>query len=1036
MNNSRASRLLVVGVLVATFMGAFLVVATGPANSASCLTIDAASSAPSISLVISEALYDPVGSEPDREWVEIYNPGCTSVELSNYKMGDEVSQGGTEGMLKFPSGTSIAPGQTIVVANKAAAFFSVYGFNPDYEMLESDPGVPNMENYTAWTDGNVALHNGGDDVLLLDAGDDVVDGLSWGSSTHFFSPSAPDVSQGRSLERWPADADTDAAADWRSQSTPAPGRVALDEVFNAADCGPGSLRLHLLQAYPGDTISFDPAAFPPVDPVTISLQSALPSLSQANLTLDACSAGVILDGSQAPVDTDGIVVQADNCSIQGLTIQSFPGSGISVAAGATRTLVASNTLALNDGYGVTVATCDGNTLKANAIYGNAAGGIQGGCLAAPQVISVTIGADETVTGTTAPNARVEFFSDDEGQGRIYEGFTTADAGGVFTYTQAGGFVGPNLTATATDASGDTSPFAEPTHLAWTFLIYLNGDNDLEGSFFNTLTNTVAAGPSPRANVLALVDGYTTTAAYSGTVLYDISQGVAVPLSTAVTLTGERNMGHAQTLIDFVAWARARYPARYTMLSILDHGGGWAPSSEAVPEGALPVRRSGWMAGNSGLSWDFTSDHDYLDSEEIRQAMDTIADGGADPLDVVFYDVCLMGMVEVAYQIEEYATHFVASQNIGWAPVGPEGAYVHRYAQAIHGIDPTATPRQVAELLVETYADAMPPRGHPFAIAAVDLTELATVTSAVDDLALAISQTLTSSERAALLHQVYSATQKIDYDSDMRVEPDTDGFVDLYDFAVNASQHYAAPGLVTASHAMTSALEAAIVAERHRSGSPWMAWDPEYGLGGVVWDLDDAHGLSIFLPLGEDLELPVVITETSPITPTLVLSRNLRLRDLYTCDELRFVCDTSWDTMIEVYYDVAASLPPTDTTAGPVDGLLPPDISAPRTVVTAAGTIGFGEPISVTWVSTDTQAGVDAAALWHRPPDGAWTAVLTQTGSSGVFSFTSSGRCENVFSVRAVDRAGNLEPLDSGANVVVVDLQPCGCVYLPLILRWD
>jgi hypothetical protein len=1031
MNNSRATRLLV-SVLLAIFMGVFFVVAVVPANSASSLAIDTSSSAYSTSLVISEVLYDPAGSEPDREWIEIYNPGCASVDLSTYKVGDEVAQGGTEGMLKFPNGAALAPGEVIIVANKATAFFSVYGFNPDYEMLESDPGVPIMDNYTAWTDGSVALHNDGDDVLLLDAGDDVVDGLSWGSSTHFFSPSAPDVSQGRSLERWPADADTDTAADWRSQSTPAPGRVALDEVFSAADCGPGSLRLHLLQADSGDMITFDPTAFPPADPVTISVQTALPSLSQDNLTLDASGAGVILDGSLAPMGTDGFVVQADNCSIQGLTIQSFAGSGISIATGTTHTLIVSNTLALNDGYGVTVATCDGNTFTANSIYGNVAGGIQSSCLAAPQITGVTIGTDETVTGTAALNARIEFFSDDEDQGRVYEGFTTADAGGVFTYTQVGGFAGPNLTATATDASGNTSQFSEPTHLAWTFLIYLNGDNDLEGSFFNTLTNTLAAGPSPRANVLALVDGYTTTSAYSGTVLYDISRGVAVPLSTTVTLTGERNMGDGQTLVDFVTWARARYPARYTMLAILDHGGGWAPGGETV-EGGL-ARRSRWLAGGSGLSWDFTSDHDYLDSEEIRQAMDTITDGGADPLDVVFYDVCLMGMVEVAYQIQEYATYFVASQNIGWAPVGPEGTYVHRYVQIIHGLDPTATPRQVAELLVEAYADTMPLQGHPFAVAAVDLTELVTVTTAADGLALAISQTLTSTEQAALLHQVYSETQKIDYDGDLHVESDTDGFVDLYDFAERAAQHYADPNVVAASHAVTTALEATIVAERHRGGSPWMAWDPEYGLEGVVWDLDNVHGLSIFLPLGEDLELPIVITETSSVTPTLVLSRNLRLRDLYTCDELRFVCDTSWDVMIDSYYQVAASAPPTDTTAGPVDGLLPPDISAPQTVVTAAGTIDFGEAISVTWVSTDTQAGVGGATLWHLPPGGSWTAVLTQTGFSGVFVFTPSQRCENVFSVRAVDRAGNIEPLDSGTNVAAVDLQPCGCVYVPLVLR--
>ena len=429
-----------------------------------------------------------------------------------------------------------------------------------------------------------------------------------------------------------------------------------------------------------------------------------------------------------------------------------------------------------------------------------------------------------------------------------------------------------------------------------------------------------------------------------------------------------------------------------------------------------------MAGNSGLSWDFSSDYDYLDSEEIRQAMADITNDGANPLDAVFYDVCLMGMVEVAYQIKDYASFFVSSQNIGWAPLGPEG----RHVQIVQGIGPTATPRQVAELLVQAYADGNPPNGHPFTISAVDLNALSTVTVAVNQLAKEISRTLTISGQAATLHEAYSATQKIDYDTDFRIEPATDGFVDLYDFALQVSRQYTDPAVITAAHAVTTALDAAIIAEEHGSGSPWPKLEE-------VWDLDDVHGLSIFLPLGEDLELPIIITETSTITPGVEVTRNLRLRDMYSSDQLQFVGDTAWGDLIATYYDVVSSPVPTDSTDGPAGGLLEPDVTPPQTVITVIGALTVGEAITVTWVATDTQTGVAGATLWHRLSKTRWTAVSTQTESSvGWFTFTLSAGGENSFSVRAFDEAGNVELPASGSNMIVISVQ--SHIYLPLILR--
>jgi hypothetical protein len=60
---------------------------------------------------------------------------------------------------------------------------------------------------------------------------------------------------------------------------------------------------------------------------------------------------------------------------------------------------------------------------------------------------------------------VEVFSDSEDEGRVFEGGTVSDASGAFTFTKSSGHLtGPDVTATATDTTGNTSEFSEPKPL--------------------------------------------------------------------------------------------------------------------------------------------------------------------------------------------------------------------------------------------------------------------------------------------------------------------------------------------------------------------------------------------------------------------------------------------------------------------------------------------------------------------------------------------------------------------------------------------
>jgi hypothetical protein len=176
-------------------------------------------------LLISEVMNNPAGIEPDSEWIELYNAGNMAMNLSNYKIGDEETQVGFEGMYQFPLNATILSEQAIIIANRADVFTSTYGFYPDYEFNNSDPNVPDMNIYLPWAFGVVNLDVMGDEVLLLDESDSFVDAVSWGDSNWAFDPDCPVVATNHSLERFPANVDTDSALDWIDQALPNPGQV-------------------------------------------------------------------------------------------------------------------------------------------------------------------------------------------------------------------------------------------------------------------------------------------------------------------------------------------------------------------------------------------------------------------------------------------------------------------------------------------------------------------------------------------------------------------------------------------------------------------------------------------------------------------------------------------------------------------------------------------------------------------------------------------------------------------------------------------
>jgi CSLREA domain-containing protein len=166
--------------------------------------------------------------------------------------------------------------------------------------------------------------------------------------------------------------------------------------------------------------------------------------------------GNVVQGNCIGTDKNGTADLGNSAA--GVRIDAAPGNTIGgTAAGAA------NTIAHNaaDGVRVDGPTATGNTIRGNSIYSNGGRGIENtnagnGELAPPIVDSVG-----SVSGHTNPKCypcTVEVFSDDDAEGRIYEGSVSTNDDGNGSWFFPGSVSGPHVTATVTNAGGNTSEF--------------------------------------------------------------------------------------------------------------------------------------------------------------------------------------------------------------------------------------------------------------------------------------------------------------------------------------------------------------------------------------------------------------------------------------------------------------------------------------------------------------------------------------------------------------------------------------------------
>jgi hypothetical protein len=452
---------------------------------------------------------------------------------------------------------------------------------------------------------------------------------------------------------------------------------------------------------------------------------------------------------------------------------------------------------------------------------------------------------------------------------------------------------------------------------WTFMVYLDGDNNLEECGIEIFLRMASVGSSSEVNIVVQMDrisGYDNSyGGWTGCKRFYVTAGLTPTSENAVADLPEVNMGNPSTLSDFVNWAAASYPATHYCLVLYDHGSGCVQitSEGFASEGFAPM----------GVCFDFTSG-DVLTLPELSQAFASVTS----EVDVIFFDACMMGMIEVAYQIRNYADIMVGSEEVGWTP-GPYDDYLTGLTS-----NPAMSPAEFASAIVNYYIAWLDPTSYPSTMSATNLAQVSSLATATSNFA-----------------QVLMDKEDQYHDEINQARSNTEGYegpysgyygyyIDLYHFAQLVYQSVADVEVRAIAYEVATILSNTIIHEGD-NGHP------------------NSHGLSIFFPEN--------------------INKYLQFESAYL--GTTFAVNTQWDEFVEHHY-----------TSTKVDTVLDlwftPNPVDPGATVALSGTLRTtpgGSPVYPASVTVDYST--DGGATWNY----AWTLSTNAAGAFST-SFTAPG----------------------------------------------
>ncbi|MDN5280233.1 MAG: hypothetical protein PWR01_4198 [Clostridiales bacterium] len=323
---------------------------------------------------------------------------------------------------------------------------------------------------------------------------------------------------------------------------------------------------------------------------------------------------------------------------------------------------------------------------------------------------------------------------------------------------------------------------------WTFMVFLNADNNLDSFGVDDLNEmSLGGGSNEYRNIICLLDREHGPA----TLNYVKKDGFEV-----IKNMGELDMGDYKEFVKFVVETAKAYPAKHYAAIFWNHGSGWKDANGEIIK---------------GISYDDSSNN-HITTAQLTVATREIKAALGRNLDVLGFDACLMQMIEVAYAVKDNVDYLIASEETepgeGWC-----------YDDIGRAFKKGMTPAQLSSMIVKEYAASY----SGGSAGSSSTTQSALDCSKIDNLADAINglcKASLSADYSAQFKTALNSVQKFYY----RTNIDLGHFVKLTKLTVKDEAYQ------TAASKLEKALKELII---------------ENGLSG--YNTKNATGLAIYFP---------------------------------------------------------------------------------------------------------------------------------------------------------------------------------------------
>lgn len=274
---------------------------------------------------------------------------------------------------------------------------------------------------------------------------------------------------------------------------------------------------------------------------------------------------------------------------------------------------------------------------------------------------------------------------------------------------------------------------------WTFLLYLNGNNDLDYASFLNINQMETVGSTDDVNLV--VQWASMSNAKTQRILVKKDNDFRKVTSPVLEDMGRVDMGKKQTLEEFLSWGINNFPAKKYFVAVWNHGTGWHKSMR-IRKGGLHLQDISWdeISGNS------------ISTVELGQAIQNTSQYLGRKIDLYASDACLMGMIEVAAEMKGAVKVFAGSQELEPADGWP---YDKVFSKLVK--DPQMDEKALGKILTEEYTAAYKEQREEVTFSAFDMDKY-------DELARSIANLKTEVQDSSpeIRKQIFNAVNQTFY----------------------------------------------------------------------------------------------------------------------------------------------------------------------------------------------------------------------------------------------------------------------------------